>query len=186
MENGVNNFFCFILKKNGTVIELRDNHRNISNPELKSLTNKNWYGALYYEIIPLGRGKYTMLGWNGRDAITTQKIIEVLSLGRKNAKFGANIFQYADNKKKTKRRMILEYANDAIVSLKYYQTKKEERIVFSHLSPSTPQLEGQPQYYYPDLSYDSFVKEGRKWHFKTNRNVKNPKSHQDKNYNKPE
>lgn len=185
LESGVNTFHCFILKKEGTVIELRDNYRFIQNAELKTLSNKNWYGALYYKIIPLKRGKYTLLGWNGKDKITTQKVIETMSLGRKSAKFGLALFEYPNSRVK-KKRIILEYSDEAYVSLKFYETKTESQIVFSHLSPSTPQMEGFYQYYYPDLSYDRFFLKKGRWVFESDSEVKNPKSSQDKNYNAPE
>ena len=90
------------MKKNGTVIELRDAHRNIKNSEYKTLNNRNWYGALYYKIIPLKRGRYTLLGWNGKNGITTQKVIETMSLSRKSAKFGYAIFEFPNEKAKKK------------------------------------------------------------------------------------
>lgn len=186
MESGVNNFHCFILKRKGSIIELRDNYRFIDNPELKTLNHRNWYGALYYKIIPMKRGKYTLLGWNGKDAITTQKVIETMSISRKSAKFGFDLFEFPGERDK-KKRFILEYSNSAYVSLKYYSTKKEQQIVFSHLSPSTPQMEGFYQYYYPDLSNDRFILTNKgTWLFESDSEMKNPESKSDNEYNKPE
>ncbi len=184
-EAGVHSFYCFILKKSGAIIELRDAHRTINQAELKTLSHRNWYGALYYKIIPMKRGKYTLLGWNGKDAITTQKVIETMSLSRRSAKFGYSLFEIPNSRVK-KRRIILEYSDEAIVSLKHYKTKKSEEIVFSHLSPSTPQMEGFYQYYYPDLSFDKFILTKGKWVFESDAVIKNDKSASDKNYNPPE
>lgn len=186
MESGVNNFYCFVLKKDGTIIELKDNYRNIDNPELKTLPQTNWYGACYYKIIPMGRGKYTLLGWNGKDDITTQKVIETMSLSRRNVKFGYDLFDFPEEPRERKKRIILEYSNEAYVSLKHVETKTESQIVFSHLSPSTPQMEGYFQYYYPDLSYDGFTLKKGKWVFESDINIKNDKSNMDKLYNAPE
>ena len=175
MEDGVNKFYCYILKKDGKIIELKDRYRKIDNPELKSLSNKNWYGAVYYKIIKLKRGKYTLLGWNGDDAITTQKVIEVMNLKRKSVKFGETIFEnkYSNLRK---RRIVFKYANDAYVPVKYLETKKVKQIVFSHISPSTPQMKGHFEYYYPDLSYDNYTLERGKWVYYTDSEVKNDKS----------
>ena len=186
MESGINTFHCFILKKKGNIIELRDNYRFIQNPELKTLNQRNWYGALYYKIIPMKKGKYTLLGWNGKDAITTQKVMETMSLSRKSAKFGFDIFEFPGDRIK-KKRIILEYSNTAYVSLKHYSTKNEQQIVFSHLSPSTPQMEGFYQYYYPDLSTDRFILTNKgNWLFESDSEIKNPETRGDKDYNKPE
>lgn len=184
-QSGVHSFYCYILKKNGTIIKLRDNHRIIERAESKSLTHNNWYGALYYKIIVTRKGRYTLLGWNGKDGITTQKVMETMSLSRRGAKFGFNLFEYP-SERKTKKRVILTYSDEAIVSVKHYKTKKTEEIVFSHLSPSTPQMTGFYQYYYPDLSFDKFVLTNGKWIFESDSLMKNEKSNQDDNYNPPE
>lgn len=184
LEEGYQKFYCFILKKDGEIIELSDRHRTMTNPEHKSCSDKNWYGALYYEIIPLKSGKYTLLGWNGKDALTTQKVIEVMSLSRNKAKFGFTIFKFEDSRER-KRRFILEYADDAYVSLRFQEKKKEKQIVFSHLSPATPQVEGFYQYYYPDLSYDSFILENGNWVYQSSVDARNNSSEKDKEYNNP-
>lgn len=179
MEDGSQKFYCLILKKDGEIIELNDKHRTTYGAEHKTMTEKNWYGAVYYEIIPLKRGQYTLLGWNGKDRVTTQKIVEVMTISRSKVKFGATIFKY-ENERDRKRRVILEFASDAYVSLKYYKTKKEEQIVFSHISPSTPQMEGHYQFYYPDLSYDKFVLEGNNWVYEPSADAKNEKETESK------
>lgn len=184
MEDGSQKFYCFILTKEGDVIELNDKHQYMDNPESKKLTEKNWYGALYYEIIPMGRKQYTLLGWNGKSALTTQKLIEVMNLGNKKVKFGASIFKFEDTREK-KKRFILEYANDAYVSMKFVKQKKNKQIVYDHVSPSTPQTEGFYQFYYPDLSYDCFTLEGGKWVHQSLVEPKNQKSEADKLYNDP-
>ena len=38
-------------------------------------------------------------------------------------------------------------------------------MVFDHLMPESPNLEGLYSYYVPDLSYDSYVLDGNKWVF---------------------
>lgn len=184
MEGGYQKFYCFILQKDGDIIELDDRHQNMDNPEHKTCSNTNWYGALYYEIIPMDGGKYTLLGWNGKDALTTQKIIEVMTISKKKAKFGYTIFELED-KRERKRRVILEYSDDAYVSLKYQKSKKKEEIVFSHLSPATPQMEGFYQYYYPDLSYDSFLLENNVWKYQSSVDARNEEDTMDSKYNNP-
>ena len=89
-------------------------------------------------------------------------------------------------RRRRKKRILLEYADEAYVSLKFYESKKSKEIVFSHLSPSTPQMKGIYQYYYPDLSFDKFVLQRGKWIFQSDAEMKNNKSKADKNYNPPE
>ncbi len=41
----------------------------------------------------------------------------------------------------------------------------EQRIVFDHLSPTKPELAGQPAFNGPDLSYDAYRWEKGQWLF---------------------
>jgi len=63
------------------IVTFTDQSETITSPERKALTPKNWYGALYYELInnkKLGENYYTLLGWDGNDKLTNKKIIETL------------------------------------------------------------------------------------------------------------
>lgn len=73
-------------------------------------------------------------------------------------KFGTPIFNIG---KKVKKRVIFEYNSQAIMSLRYDEDKK--LIIFDHLSPPDPSLEGQYQYYGPDGSYDALKFKKGKW-----------------------
>lgn len=163
------NFYGLVLKYDSkeeiySVIKLKDNYRYIFNPDTKSLDHRNWYGALYYKIIPVKRGNktiYTLLGWNGNNRSSTKKIIEAMSFPNEDKiKFGETIFKYG---KEMKRRIVFEYSADANMSLKYHEKKKEKKIVFDHLSPQSPQVEGIRSFYFPDLSFDAMYLEGNKW-----------------------
>lgn len=183
-DNGEHKYYCLILTKNGDVIELKDKSNSIINPEYKTLDQDNWYGALYYKIIPVKKGgtKYTLLAWDGNSRVTTKKIIDVMYFSGKKVKFGTTLFK---TEKDTKRRVIFEYADAAYMSLKYYDNKKEQLIVFDHLMPSTPQLEGFYQYYYPDMSQDAFYFEGGKWVYKKDFDARNKASKKDDKYIDP-
>lgn len=163
------NFYCLILTFNKkenkyTIIELKDNFRRTFDAENKLLDHRSWYGALYYEIIPNGKGNktsYTLLGWNGNNQTSTKKIIEVLEfMSADKIKFGAPIFKY---EKETKKRVILEYSKHATVSLKYSEKKDDRRIVFDHLSPENPQAEGIKEFYHPDGTFNALVWKNGKW-----------------------
>ena len=51
------------------------------------------------------------------------------------------------------------------MSLKHTQNKKQELIIFDHLSPKAPQLEGMRDWYVTDLTFDAFKLENNKWNF---------------------
>lgn len=183
------NFYALVLKYNPkegnySVIELKDNYRYIFNPDTKNLDHRNWYGALYYEIIPVKKGNktvYTLLGWNGNNRASTKKIVEAMSFSKDRIKFGETIFKYG---KEMKRRIVFEYSAEANMSLKYHKRKKkEQKIIFNHLSPQSPQVEGIYSFYFPDESFDALILEGNKWVLteKIEVGIKTPKG-----FNQPE
>jgi len=167
LTDGTFEYFAFLQIKNTkddfTIVELIDKSDVIKTPETKVLTSKMWYGALYYKIInskKLGKNYYTLLGWDGNNNLTNKKIIDVIVL-RNNGmiKFGAPIFK---SKKKTVKRKIFEYSENAVMSLKYHQNI--EKIVFDYLVPSSSKLEGIYEFYGPALNrFDAFSMDKSKW-----------------------
>lgn len=184
-------YYCLIMKKDPktgefVIIELYDHSGDYyGDAEFKALTDKKWYGCLYYNIIPIQKGlktQYTLLGWDGKDNMSNQKIIETMKFHKKDAvKFGEAMFKSDDEK--TKRRVIFEYTEDAVMSLKYSKTKKEEMIIFDHLSPISPAID-LPSWYAPDLSFDAYVLQGGKWVYVKDVDARTGKKFKSK-YNNP-
>ncbi len=166
------------------VHQLVDKSAEIKNPENTISDNKTWYGMLYYSLIPKGTKKqtyYTLLAWDGNDKISKKKIIDVLTFDDKGVPhFGADIFNMP---KKNPKRIIFEHAASCTMSLKY--NSKKDFIVFDHLAPENPLLEGQFQYYCIDMSYDGFVFKRGKWNYEEDLNITNDKAPNDKFYNDP-
>lgn len=122
------------------------------------LSNIEWYGAQYYDIVSLDKNRYALLGWKGHHTEYTQKVIEILSLnGDDQVELGASVF--LENSKLTRR--IFSYTRQATMYLKYNGTYN--RIEFDNLVPADPNLKGNFKYYGPDLSYDAYevTKEGK-------------------------
>jgi hypothetical protein len=167
LTDGTFKYFAFMQirksKDQFSVTQLIDNSDKIKTPETKILTNKNWYGSLYYKIIhnkKLGKNYYTLLGLDWNNNLTNKKIIEVVNISPIGSiKFGAPIFK---TKKKTKKRIIFEYSEDAIMSLKYHDNL--EKIVFDFLVPTSSKLKGIYEYYGPALNrFDALDLEKGKW-----------------------
>jgi hypothetical protein len=148
-------------KGNITVSELVDKSEDIKNPETKNLGSKSWFGAVYYQIIPQpigNKGRYAVLGINAHNSLSKVKVIDIIEVDATgHVKFGAPVFV---TPKKTFNRIVMEYNADATVSLKY--DSKNNQIVFDHISPSSPSVVGQYQFYGPDFSVDAFkIKKGK-------------------------
>ena len=167
-DNGTYDYFCLIhynnkKKKKFEIIELFDKSETIRNEKFEDLDSKNWYGALYYEIIYIkksGRKYYTLLGWDGNDGRSTKKIIEPIYFSGKNkVKFGLPVFKLKD--KTRPKRIILECDSKSSFSLKY--DKNNKRLIFDQLVPIKKELKGMHEYYIPEGTYNSFNYENGKW-----------------------
>lgn len=162
---------------------LNDKHKSIEDPEKEILSPGNWYGALYYDMI-VHDSTITLLGWNGYHNQINQKVIDVLSFNASSKPaFGKKIFgDYKDSA----RRVILRYANDAVVSLKFdrilrevkrpsenafmegsrTEQVKQHMIFFNKLDPIQPMFEGDYRYYVPlTAQMQGFYYENGEWIF---------------------
>ena len=159
-------YYGFVLKKEDrneeiAITELVDNSAELPLRPEDILTADNWYGALYYKIIPFEKGSktvYTLLGWDGNSSSSNVKLIDALYFAGSQPKFGSPIFKLKD---KVVKRVFYEHSERAVMTLRY--EPEYNRIIFDHLSPESPNLTGFYAYYIPDLSYDAFVQDGAKW-----------------------
>jgi hypothetical protein len=166
-EDQSQKYYCYILKKDDRknkyyIIELQDKSFMLPPRPEDVLSEDQWYGALYYKIIPFeksGKKYYTLLGWDGNNGFSSVKLIDVLYFSGKHAKLGNAVFKTKDGVQK---RVFFEYSKKAFMSLNY--DEERGRIVFDHLSPESPGMEGFYEYYVPDMSYDAFVYKDNKWH----------------------
>lgn len=150
---------CFVQTKdrkgNITLKQLRmSNKRYVPKPS-NTVYEKNWYGALYYKIIPPLNKKdtYKLLGWGKGNPGTEFKVIETISIDKK-----GNITLGKDNRfnsgKGTFKRIVLQYSDQLSASLAY--NKGNKSIIFDHLIPSENVYKGIYSYYGPDFTYDEY------------------------------
>ena len=190
LKNQTQHYECLILKKdqkeNFNVIELYSKKRSNDDIEYQVLNDKNWKGALYFDIIPIKKNNktiYTLLGWDGNNMYSNIKIIETLSFAKKNKiQFGVPIFSYSDGK--VKRRVVFQYNKKSYMSLKHILIKKEHYLVFDHLTPTSPHLKDFPDWYVTDLSFDAFKWENNKWNYIQDFDAKSKRSSR-KPFNNP-
>ncbi|WP_443939325.1 hypothetical protein [Pedobacter sp. MW01-1-1] len=160
LENSKYRYYGAIQMNTGSkplkLYPLMDQTDNIKNPNA-ILSPQNWFGARYYEMIPVQmNGKlpyYVLLGWKGNNALTSKKVIEILSFDRDNTiNLGLPVF---DGKElKDKNRVIFEYTKTNAMLLK--TDVKAGMIVFDHLAPFQSEMVGKYEYYGSDGSFDGF------------------------------
>lgn len=176
-DNGTYTFYGRIRlpnkgKQTGQIISLIDQSAATTRAGTKVLKADEWFGALYYKVIKTRHKKstfYTLLGWDGNTAFSNKKLIDVLSFQHDGTiRFGAPIF---DDGKRVRHRVFFEHAEKASMSLRYQE--KSGLIIFDHLAPSQPSLEGQYEFYSPDFTTDAFRFEKGKWMFIANHEARN-------------
>jgi len=187
LENGTYRYYGAIQMNDKSTLKLFpliDQTDNIT--EANAVTdNQKWFGAKYYEIIPVSSpGKlpyYVLLGWKGNTVETTKKVIEILSFGNDKVTFGMPVF---DGKElKGKNRIIFEYQKQNAMVLK--TDKNAGLIVFDHLAPFDPEMAGKFQFYGSDGNTDAFKIIGGRLKFQENVILKNEANSSDALYADP-
>lgn len=167
------------------LIPLNDDTPNIADDNVIT-SQKNWYGARYYEIIPVTypskKTYYVLLGWKGNGEKTTKKVIEVLSFEKDLAVFGKSIFEIK-KKATTKNRIVFEYNKQNSMTLTF--DKQANLIVFDHLAPYESNMQGNAEYYVSDSSFDGYAISYPKLYFKENIELRNDASSLDELYSTP-
>lgn len=176
-DDGSHLFEGFLLvnePKVQTLFELRDMSHAIPSPEVPELGAEKWYGALYYDVIPVKKGGttyYTLLGWKGHSRVETRKVIEVMHFKGGKPRFGAPIFGSSGRVRPMRR--VFGYSFQASMMLRYEPSLKA--IVFDHLSPSRPEMVGQPAYYGPDMVQDAYFWYKGRWFLQPDVDLRDPK-----------
>lgn len=178
--DGTHRYEGFLLARKGKLTalhELRDMSSGIANPELAELGADRWYGALYYEAIPVrkgGRTWYALLGWKGYSATETRKVIEVLSFRSGKPRFGAPLFGAPpDGRGRLKeQRKVFAFAFNATMMLRY--EREQGRIVLDHLAPVRADLQGKGALLGPDMSFDAFTWHKGEWRYQRDIDLRDP------------
>ncbi len=154
------------------VTDLVDAKASLEEPEFRTLKAQDWYGAIYYDMVPVkknGKKIYTLLGFiPGKEM--NRKVVDVISVDRRGRpKFGAKVF-YIENfmdqtYRKAPMRLILSYSGDYSASVRW--NKEKEMIIMDHLVPPDPKMKGVYQLYGPDMSYDGLEWEDDWWHLRS-------------------
>jgi hypothetical protein len=146
----------FIQTKEGKVYKLKDNSDDMRTVEFSVLKPENWYGALYYNIVPFnhqGQKMYMLFGYDAIDFYNKRKLLEVLYFDDAGKpKFGKDVIEIKDAfaRKRKVKRFLLEYSSSVNVTLNY--SKEQDLIIYDHLIYGQPIKSGGPSNV-PDGSY---------------------------------
>ncbi|GAB2690634.1 hypothetical protein GCM10027037_12180 [Mucilaginibacter koreensis] len=160
------------MNNNGPLVlhPLEDYSPILKNPEDSVTTNRKWFGAEYYKIIPVysNRPYYVLLGWKGNNVKSTKKVIEVLSFDNGIPVWGKPVFE---GNSKIRSRVIFEYSRQASMLLRY--VPEQNLIVFDHIAPPDAKMKGKMEMYGPDLTYDGYRLSNGKWNYVNDLDMRN-------------
>lgn len=163
---------------------LVDHSSEFANPEDTVSSYQAWYGAYYYEIIPVEAGPrkhHVLLGWSGAGPKISRRVIDVLHFENGRPVFGMPVFQTPEG---IKTRIVFRYSSRASMMLDYLPEKRT--IVFDHLVPLAEEHRGNYEFYGPDLSYDGFALQNGQWKLAEDLELQNERNSSDKLFNDPE
>jgi hypothetical protein len=179
-DDGSYRYFGAIQINNPNKLELYpliDNTQNFNDTDqLKdsTLLPNQWYGAVYYDILPVKGIKepyYILLGWKGIDLKNSSKVLETLRFNNGKPEFGVSVLENAFKSNEFNKRIIYNYTKDASMLLRHL--KDEKLIVFDHLVSANDQAKSFTNLYAPDLSYDAYKFKFGKWIIQENIQLKN-------------
>ena len=166
-EGGYRHFGCIQFRENNRIIPFTDRTEFLSLPEDTLLTPQKWFGATYYQLVPSGKKKYLLIGFNKTEPFMNQKVLEVLDLTNpQQPVFGSPIFTTDSVQKVFKYRKVYAYSVMASMILRYEE--KEKKILLDHLVPVEERFKGMYFNYIPDGSLDAFRMKKGKWIFSEN------------------
>ncbi len=197
-------------RKKHVIYPLYDKRHNIDYPKTLIGNHNRWYGAVYYKLIPVkdkNTTYYTLLGWNGNDLFSNQKLIEILHFNKEMTPiFGGRVFK---NYPEKVARVIFEYSKNAVMYLNYenqeylvstgkynpktheydYKRVRCDMIIFEELIPLDESMKNVPAYLVPESSLNQgFIEESGKWVFQKTVRGSNPDKprpeyqHKNRNY----
>lgn len=166
-EGGYRHFGCIQFRENNRIIPFTDRTEFLSLPEDTVLTPQKWFGATYYQLVPSGKKKYLLIGFNKTEPFMNQKVLEVLDLTNpQHPVFGSPIFTTDSAQKVFKYRKVYAYSVMASMILRYEE--EEKKILLDHLVPVEERFKGMYFNYIPDGSLDAFRMKKGKWIFSEN------------------
>jgi hypothetical protein len=176
LSESQNQYFCYFIRKqeNGKenkIYKLATSYKEDAVKKDTTYTDKDWYGALYYDIRPYiidGKRGWTLLGIDYGNPDISRKVIDVLNFTPNDSiLFGRKWFE-SDGK--IKFREVFEYASNGMMSLRF---NSDSSIVFDHLVPFSPNQLNDRRYYGPDYSYDAYNFINGLWKLIINVDVRN-------------
>ena len=147
------------------LVALADRSDELTDPERTVLKPGNWYGAVYYNILPFKLADqspaWLLFGYDSYAVNDRRKVIDVIRMEQGNPVFGAPVFKIDKNLSKS--RLIYQFSADAVIRVNYDEVEK--MIICDHLTSQKGHLPGQGMTMVPDGSYEGYKFEKGYWKY---------------------
>jgi len=156
-------YFGFIQFPDNSYIELTGEPEEWVDLSYDERSSDDWISALYYKIMEYDSpdGKvYMLFGYNQFNKFDNIKLVETLAINGKELVFGKPAFV---KEGRSKNRLVLKYADDAVVTVNY--NTDLNLLMYDHLIPRIGRLEGQGETYLPDGSYEGYTLSEGRWKY---------------------
>lgn len=159
LRSSQNMYFCYFIRKQkfgkkNKIYRLTTSYKEDPIRTDTTINEKDWYGALYYDVRPYltdGKRCWILLGIDYGNPEISRKIIDVLNITPDDSiLFGRKWFE---SEGKLKYRDVFEYASNGTMSLRF---KSDSSVVFDHLVPFSASQKNDRKFYGPDYSYDAY------------------------------
>jgi hypothetical protein len=178
LRNSQSRYFCYFIRKpefgkKTKIYKLTASYKEDPIRTDTTYNEKDWYGALYYDIRPNlydGKKCWILLGIDVANPEIGRKIIDVLNItSDEEILFGRKWFE---SEGKLKYRDVFEYASNGTMSLRF---KSDSSVVFDHLVPFSSFQKNDRKFYGPDYSYDAYDFSKGLWRMIINVDARNNK-----------
>ena len=161
-----NRYFGYILKD--SQIHALNSTSFLEDLEYDVLSDKEWAGALYYNIHTIkkdNKNLYILFGYNAHKNYEHRKMADVLTFDAEAPTFGYELFKKQEPGERgvIKNRLILDYSSDANATLNF--NPGLDMIVFDHLIPRIGRIPGQGPTMLPDGSYVGYKWDGEYFNY---------------------
>jgi len=166
MNANDNRYFGYLIKDNN-IFPLK-NTEFLDDLEYDVLSDKDWPGALYYNIHMVTKNNqnlYILFGYNAHKNYEHRKFADVLTFENGSPVFGFEIFKKQDPGERgvIKNRIVLDYSSDANATLNF--NPNLNMIVYDHLIPRIGRIPGQGPTMLPDGSYVGYEWDGEYFNY---------------------
>ena len=165
-DDVVSTTYGYIQFADGRVITLNDTGELNTDLEYEQLSDQNWFGAIYYHIMPFtseGKTDYILFGYRQFAKFDKVKVLDVLSIKGDEVTFGKDLFvrKIEGEKEEIKTRILLTYSADSNVTLHYNSSR--DMIVYDNLIPRMGRIKGQGPTQLSDGSFVGYKQDVGRW-----------------------